>query len=33
MKIILDSLTKVSSSRPNRIYKDKFIYTLDEFGK
>lgn len=33
MKIILDSLTRVSSSRPNKVYKDKFIYTLDEFGK
>ena len=33
MKIILDGLAKVSSSRPNKIYKDKFVYTLDENGK
>jgi starch synthase len=33
MKIVLDCLSRVSSSRPNKIYKDKFVYTLDENGK
>ncbi len=33
MKIVLDCLSRVSSSRPNQIYKDKFVYTLDENGK
>ena len=33
MKIVLDCLTRVSSSRPNRIYKDKFVYSLDFEGK
>jgi hypothetical protein len=33
MKIVLDCLSRVSSSRPNKIYKDKFVYSLDENGK
>jgi hypothetical protein len=33
MKIVLDCLTRVSSSRPNRVYKDKFVYSLDFEGK
>ena len=33
VKIILDCLTKVSSSRPHRRYKKCLLYTLDEEGK
>jgi hypothetical protein len=33
MKIVLDCLSRVSSSRPNKNYKDKFVYSLDENGK
>jgi hypothetical protein len=33
MKIILDSLSRVSSSRPNKIYRDKFLHIIDESGK
>jgi len=29
VKILIDSLTRISSARPHRKYKDKFVYTLD----
>lgn len=33
VKILIDCLTKVSSSRPHKKYKDCFLYTLDDEGK
>lgn len=33
VKIVIDSLTKVSSARPHRKYKDLLLYCLDDEGK
>ena len=30
IKVVLDCLTRVSSSRPSKKYRDKFVHTLDE---
>ncbi len=33
MKIIVDCLTRVSSTRYNKKYRDKFIHEMDNKGK
>ena len=33
MKVILDCMTRVSSSRYDKKYRDKLVYELDEIGK
>lgn len=33
VKIIIDCLARVSSSRPHKKYKELFLYSLDDDGK